>query len=714
MLSDDTSGEGSAGKNGADVGVSAQGETPRASGFRESTSVVKNVSEDGLAILDNQIEILPHKPMSHLDRGAVCAYTARGRSDPGKDGFFAMVCENNLVPRYRQAAFFAGILNPSLVRLVTSGVVFWPPALEQRYVFIYENMLGRPLMKSLADPGLNWKHDQVMKTIVRPMVNVLLDLRDADIVHGGIRPMNVFDGGAITVERAVLGECLSVPTGYSQPVIFETIERGMTDTMGRGKGVPADDLYAFGATLAVLLRNHDSLSGLNDEEIIRQKIELGSYAVLTGKSRYAAPILELLRGLLYDDPAQRWTLEEVQTWLEGQHLNPKQTTRKVKAARPIHFNEERYLRASLLAMDLEKNPSEASQLVDNGTLEQWIERSLEDKATQGRYEQALETVKEWGRGPGYWDRLLCRLSIALDPEAPLRYRGLKLHPEGLPGALVDTFVKRKDLQIFVDIINQQTVMFWLAAQSEVLLDVGALVSRYDSCRAFLRQPTIGYGIERCLYFLNPDCQCLSDRLKGYYVRGPEDMMNAFEDISGKPNRPELFVDRHIAAFLSVKERRVMDPFFMELNAPEYYRRVSGNLKVLASIQQRARMGAFPGIARWIVGCLDPVYERYHDRELRVKLKEKIEKITEAGDLAKIAGLLENQETRQQDFLNFRKAMREYIDMRKEQIELEDKLANPDVFARDVGQEYAAIASAVVAGIIILVIAFISFTGGGVL
>ena len=71
------------------------------------------------------------------------------------------------------------------------------------------------------------------------------------------------------------------------------------------------------------------------------------------------------------------------------------------------------------------------------------------------------------------------------------------------------------------------------------------------------------------YILNPEVQCLGNKLKDYYVLNPEDMMHAFEDIASKAGRPELFIDRHIAAFLSVKDRRMIDPFFAELNAEEY-------------------------------------------------------------------------------------------------------------------------------------------------
>lgn len=664
-----------------------------------------------IAVLSDEIEILAEKRLPHLDRGPSLAYAARPKGESGEI-YFALVCENHLVPRSTVAPKFAGIMSPGLVRLVGSGVVHWPPAQGQRYVFIYENAFGKQLMKSTTRAGLGWKHDNVMKGFIKPMINVLLDMRDADLVHGCINPTNIFEGGSDEgIDRVVLGECLATPPALLQPLVFEPVERAQADPIAKGPGTQEDDIYAFGVTLTMILRTRDPLAGMTDEEIIRQKIELGSYAALTGKDRYTGAILELLRGLLYDDRAQRWTLDEIEAWLEGQRLSPKQSSKKSKASRPVYFNNERYHRPILLAMDLEVNQSEAVQMIDGGMLEQWISRSLEDNLTKTRYEQAIETAQEGGRGPGYWDRLLSRVSIALDPEAPIRFKGMKVHPEGFPYALAEAYILKRDLMPFVEIINQQLVMFWISAQQEVKVDVGNLITKFDSCRAFLRQNTLGYGMERCLYFLNPECQCISDRLQGYYVRNPEDMMFAFEDMADQPKRPDLFIDRHIAAFLSVKDRRMIDPFLQELNADEYYKKVLANIKIMATIQKRSRMQPFPGIAAWIADILEPVYERFHDRELRESLRQRVAKLKVTGDLVKIVTLLDDPELKQRDFLEFKKAMEEHRELSGEDAELKHKMDKPETFGRETGQEVAAIVSGLLAAIIILTFAFMHFSGG---
>ncbi|MBI4031212.1 MAG: hypothetical protein HY370_06000, partial [Proteobacteria bacterium] len=246
-------------------------------------------------------------------------------------------------------------------------------------------------MKSPDQGGLGLKQDSIMSVIVKPMANLFLDFRDMGLFHGNIRPQNLFDGGGGDVlERVVLGEALSTPPGYSQSAAYEPIERAMCDPVAKGAGTILDDLYAFGVTLSFILRKKDPFAGMSDEDIIREKIETGSYATLTGGEHFAGNVMELLRGLLYDDPSQRWSIEEVMQWLEGQHLSPRQNSRKKRASRSIGFNNEKYFRPSLLAMDLSKEQAEAVQLVENGHIDQWISRSLEDVSIRKRYGGAVE------------------------------------------------------------------------------------------------------------------------------------------------------------------------------------------------------------------------------------------------------------------------------------------------------------------------------------
>jgi hypothetical protein len=271
---------------------------------------------------------------------------------------------------------------------------------------------------------------------------------------------------------------------------------------------------------------------------------------------------------------------------------------------------------------------------------------------------------------------------------------------------------KRDLQTYIDYFMNYFITQWVDAQSSAVPDVSSLISKFDGARAFLRQKGLGNGLERCIYALNQEAPCLSEKLHKYYVRTPEEMMRAFEKMSSQPNRPAMFFDRHSVAFLSVKDRKNIDPYMHDLNAPETYRRILAEVKVLATIQKRSAMERFPGIAQWMLESLEPVYERFHDRELRTEIKKKAERMQESGDLPKIVLLFDNPAIYQEDNVNFRKAMRKYHELETELLETERDLGDEAVFGRETGRQIAALVAGVLALLAIFVAGFTAFGGGG--
>lgn len=651
------------------------------------------------------------QPLGQYNKGPVKAYAATGKGKATAK-LFVLVCEEDLVPRSIKAANYVSVINPSMARLVATGPFYWPPEKRQRYGFVYEDNLGRPLMRDSRRGGLGLKAEEILGSIVRPMISVLMDCRDKDIVHGDIHPGNMFDGGQKKIDRIILGDCLATPASCTMPALYETIERAMTQPIARGVGSTQDDMYSLGVSLAVILRSHDPMDGFSDEEIIEHKMDFGSYNALIGKDRFTGSILELLRGLLYDDPAQRWNVDDVNAWLDGRRLSPKQSAKKIQATRPIIFNGNKYVSPETLAHNLNKNPSDVVQIVDGGELDQWLQRAIDDKILIGRVEKAIAMASDQGRSGSYPEKLATRLAIALHPDAPIRYKTLSVMPDGVGKALTQAYIKKMNIQMYEELINHHFVVDWVDMMANATVDSSSLISRFDSCRNFLRQTQIGYGIERCIYFLNQECPCLSDKIKAYYVRNPEDMMYVFEAIAGLPNKPMMFFDRHIVAFLSVKDRKNIDPYMPELNSDKLYKKVLGEMKTLATIQKRSRMGKFPGICNWISENLDSVYERYHDRELRETLKAKVEKLKVSGDITKIAALFDDVKISEGDRREYRRAMREFYDLDRESKILAIKLSKDKNFGRETGRQASAFVSGVVAAIIIMITAFLTLTGKG--
>ena len=69
-------------------------------------------------------------------------------------------------------------------------------------------------------------------------------------------------------------------------------------------------------------------------------------------------------------------------------------------------------------------------------------------------------------------------------------------------------------------------------------------------------------------------------------------MYALETAVKQAATPDLLIDRHVAAFLSVRDRKAIDIFASELNSSDPGKRALGNIKVLATIQRRSRLARF--------------------------------------------------------------------------------------------------------------------------
>ncbi|MFA7275816.1 MAG: hypothetical protein WC043_03325 [Pseudobdellovibrionaceae bacterium] len=656
-----------------------------------------------------EISIFPSKRLDYLDRGIVRAYAALTK---GNDPAFAVVCEKAIVPQLDMVTRYAGVSSVVIPKLIASGVVEWTPDHTEKYAFVFENILGNPIWKNGNPNALGMKPDIVLATVFRNIVTALEAMSDKGVNHGGIRVTNIFDGGKTTMENAMIGECISTPPGYAQPALYESLQRAAAHPLGKGPVEAADDMYALGVALTLMIRHHDTTEGMSDEEIVTQKIEQGTFNLLTAKDRFPGPVLELLRGLLNDDPAMRWTLEDLSIWFEGRRVSAKQgVIALLKASRPVDFSKKKYLRPIILGLNFHKDPASVIEFVEKGELFLWLNRSLQNKETEGRYELAIEEAKKADKQSFLAERLAACMGVAMAPGYPLFYRGLKIVPAGLGALLVEAIHSHRDLTPFVDFIQSGLATFWITHAGILGRTSEDMITRIENCRMFMKQNMPGYGIERCIYYLSPSSACLSEKLAAYHVRSAEDYLHALEKISKTRNRPDSFLDRHIIAFLLVSDKNIIEPYLPDINAAENFRQKMGVLKLFTAIQRRDKMAPMPGLTEWVVGQLGVLVDRHHDRELRKKIKAQLEKFKDKGSFEPILALFDSFEVLQHDMRAFNAALHQFQMLRKEYFALEFELENNKQFGVGAGRQTAALVSAGIAALVVMVYLFFNLAMG---
>jgi hypothetical protein len=653
--------------------------------------------------LGRRIEIYPEARLPALSRPGLDAYHAR-RNDQRKADLLALIGSDDVPMRLEILPMLRGIEHPNLLAPTDWGRVAWPDG-RARFAVLYDQPPGPLLLRELEHTRDPMNEEDLVRQVVAPLTAALRELAARGVFHGGIRPTNIYMG--LAGSTAVLGECVSKPPSYDQGALFEPIERALCQPAGRGPGTNADDLYALGVTLVILALGANPMAGMSEEEIIDAKLEKGSYPAIVGKARLPNALMELVRGLLTDDRKERWSLNDVVLWLSGRRLSPKQVHLARRAVRPITFAGQEHLRPQTLAVAMAKNITEAVGVIESGELDKWLRRSAMDEACADLVKQAVETASSGGRAGGFDDRLVARVCIALDPAAPIRYRGISLLPTGLGDALAEAVMKGDGTaQTIAEILQSSLAVFWFNAQPEFKTDFMALVKQFDSAREKLGRNLMGFGLERAMYELSPSSPCRSEMMAAHLPLTGDDFLAALDDIAATADRPSLPMDRHAAAFLAARDKKVSEPQLALIgNAPGPQERALALLSILANLQSRVGPAEVPALSRWMVELLQPVVERFKSRDARVRVQQALEDAGQRGDLSLLQRIVDDPKLLSRDQSGFEKARSEFIERERAIRGLQREIGNRRKLERSSGREVAAMVAgfgsvAILTGIVI--------------
>ncbi|MER2519542.1 MAG: serine/threonine protein kinase [Bdellovibrionales bacterium] len=655
--------------------------------------------------LGTRVEIFPHTPLPEFDTIGGTAFACRFKGGEEAADLVAVLCNKGLQPRADVITSMRSIDHASLLRLLESGVAQWSnEPVSRAFAFAYQRPLASRFKQSIDETHTPLSEDALNHHFVAPMISALQELARVGLVHGGIRPTNIFWRlGSATAPQ--LGECLSSPPGYDQPALFEPIERAMSLPMGRGSGDALDDCYAFGVTLALMILGHNPLQGVDDKTITQMKIERGSFATLVGNKRLPATYIELLRGLLADEPRLRWNAADLEQWQSGRRLTVKNADIGRHASRAISFAGREYWQIRPLAAALAAHVPEAARILENGHLEKWLRRALGDEIKANDLDEARKSLKESGKSAHYEEQLVARACVALDPSSPIHYRGITLLPTGIAGMLVEmvTAGNSANIQILSEIISSQLITFWIEMQKEAKTDLVPLGQQYERMRALLEKTTFGNGVERILYELNPSLPCFSPLIRAHYVISPKSLLAALEHVAAT-NRSREPIDRHIAAFLLARGHR-NELLFEAIAAPDSSsRRGVALLTVFSELQFRYGPDALPNLAQWILPMLEPATQRFLGKRMKESLRATMKESANKGDLGKMLQLVDDPKRIERDQQDFLAARLLYLSTLKEINTLETRMANRNIMIQSFGKPLAASLSSFLSIILILLIA----------
>jgi hypothetical protein len=658
------------------------------------------------AVLDDRYRIHPEKPLPQLDSPMAQAVAATDLRSSGRE-VFALVCRADLLPRIDFMQQLSRLESLPVVNPIEAGAVDWPDSGGRRFVIVFEWNFGErvtPSPDAAFEPMLE---DVVVRTIIRPLLPVLKELSIRFIPHRAIRPDNLFyiDGSRQSV---VLGECASAPPGISQPVAYEPIETAMAKPSARGPGSPADDLYSFGAVLAFLLTGGAAIAGKSDEEIIRSKVVQGSYSTLLGDRRVSLNIMEPLRGLLCDDPKERWTASDLELWLGGRSQSPKQPMLPSRASRSLTIGGHEHWTKLSLCTAMGTNWQEAGQLINSGELGRWLQRALSDEEASQALAEVLESAEAVSDGE---ERLIAKTLIILEPSLPLRYKDLSARIDGLTDAFAIDFHDQQFRQTFIDMVTAKLPQVYLQMQPRTRTDRAALIKRFDIINFFLERRTIGGGIERALYETNHAWPCQSPLVQNYYVYEIQDLLPALERAAEQGGAPNELIDRHIVAFCAARIRSLPERVLRSLEKNDDMATFRlGVLHLLAEVQRAGdTKQKYPTLCKRIASSAQPIIDSYHNRSYRERLGQEIESASGKGDILEVLFLLDSLDARNQDSSGFERARAEYAGLARSVAWLQSGGLTSAQNVRFRSQQAATLISATVSAMMIVALSLVYMT-----
>ena len=621
-------------------------------------------NSNGPILLRERYLIDSSQPIVELDTPTAKAFVVEDRRDL-KRALYGLVCTPGLPVRLDSIKFFKDSSVNNILPLVDWGSLYWPALRQNTVVVVFARPLGGRVMDKLAQKEIKISEYDMPLRIVDPLTNALQKMSDNDQVYRAIRPDNLFFLDE-RMEEIVLGPHVTAPAGYDQPILLEPLNRAMAQTAGRGTGDARDDIYALGVTLALLILGYNPVAKMKDDELLKLRIEYGSYTAICGRARIPMQLIEPLRGMLSDDPSARWDFYEISNWLTGQKINPVKKRARYKSETYFKFRNLEFYSLRSLAWEFAKHPNEAVRAINTEEFETWMKRGLDETEKAEAIHSAAQAARfENDSYKGTDDYLVAQASAIMDPHGPIRYKGLAFMPDGYGALLASEWIRNNNQQPAGEVLSHGICEIWYGAQPKMTKELFYSQVEMNKLRSLLTIRDPGSGLERVLYEGNPGVSCQSPYVAKDGIVLIEDLLLALDNASKSADTSVQPVDGHVAAFVAARFNEDIQPHLKAMASSRADTSILGTLSMLAFLQSKLRTPAVLGLSSWVGGLLGPAINAYHNRHTREELERDIPRLVRKGSLPELINLIDDSGKRQEDKDGFKASCVEWMDAEME-------------------------------------------------
>lgn len=620
---------------------------------------------------------------------AVTAYRALDRRMPN-EAFIAQICSGETVPRVDTMAALRGLGRAGMLSLKDFGPVDWPDG-RQRLAVIYSSPGGGRFTLSTAHQP--W---QVVDALLRPAAGALAEIHGHGALHRAIRPDNLFlrEPG---VSSLTLGPCVATPPGFDQPEIYEPIETAIADPTGRATGGPKHDMFALGMTALALLLGRQPGSEFDRDQVMIRRIELGSLPAVVPLHTLPREIVDALTGLTADDESERWTLADLQKWLDAGRPDQPRLPNPLRVPQPYSIGGKQVRSARSLAYMLGRNWMEAVRHLASDELHRWVHDHAPERMAPALLDQAMVEREPDADAADHDALTVSRAIMALDAEGPIRYRGLAVDPNGLGPFLFDAAATPEKSAAATGILRYALALKVVDQRVSRRRPDRRRATRqainYERLRRWVlsQQPWEGY--DRCLYDLNINLPCLSPMTGGRWVASVAELIKALDDAASSGRIAEPVLDSHVAAYIAARFDASGDALLTLMKPTDANDDATiGAIRLFAELQQSYGGAPLPGIALWCAKLARRIAEGFRHRPTRQLMLDTIDRALSTGGIAAILKAVDSPGLKVRDSRAFAQARSGWMRLQLEatMIERNGEMRRERAWRR--GRDNAALAS----------------------
>ncbi|MEM9879418.1 MAG: hypothetical protein AAF862_09090 [Pseudomonadota bacterium] len=485
--------------------------------------------------------------------------------------------------------------------------------------------------------------DKILRTIVVP--NILASLKsihDESLAYRSLSAERIYYKSE-TQEEIMLLESFSVPAGLEHPFSYETISRAMVEPVARGEGSEADDYYALGMLIAHLMLGRDPIGGRSEQSFQQARMTQGSFAAVVSGSSITGAVSALLRGLLQDDPEQRWGYKDVRNWLNGELRTAAPGHGAWIMAQPVNFAGRTLTDRRTLSTAMQANPEAADSFIRRNATDQWVAQIAPGAEAHQAIVNLLEfgsTTKRVDASASAADAVLARFCSFLDPSGPVRFRNLTVMPDAIGPFFAACYLQdHKD-----KLANLQTLMSSNIWHS--LMDLRALMAgpesqldQMNSRVAWLKDAKqVNEGLERALYTLNEGLPCHSEALGDAWVSTAGQALRAIDRRCRSGSEGIKLDDSDLIAFLAARATTVRG-YALKLASARPEARDSINLKMYGELHMLYGARPLPGLAKLFQARFRARIARLRGKTRRELLIQKVAEAAEQGSVHMLSKLI---------------------------------------------------------------------------